>query len=491
MAASSNINIQLIDNTFPIPNKSQSSQGFRTNWLAIQDNFTFVKSDILNLQSKTLTVSGDISGVSPIFDSGSTTIDLSVTLEPTGLEDLQPGTYVTDLTNNISFTIDNRGLVTEIKETTANTVLPSSGKITPVSSLDKSNLYSGTTSINIPSISYNEYGQITGITDNIINGFGITDLYMPKNSILYGTNLKQSAFLSPPANNSTLYYNEDLDSLEWVSSLAVSEFSSGTLISATYNNSTNIVDISVDYSKAQTTTNIDSSALICIYDGQNYNLTKLSTIESNITSNVSSNIKIINDKTPQLGADLDTNGFKIVDNTTNNVTLSSQTITLSSTKPVNINGVLMPVSLPTEDSLLFLLTDGTVSYKGVGNYDTTFLNNLVGYNLSNNQIVTLDTSTSLNYMLISDNITSVSMLVDSLNYNSNTQYNLKYSVYMEISNSDLTMNFSSQNSNTMFLSGNGPFTNLTFDQGYIYKIELEYYSNSKWIVTVPFKASLT
>lgn len=491
MAASSSINIQLIDNTFPIPNKSQSSQGFRTNWAAIQSNFTYAKSDILNLQNKTITISGDMTGTSSIFDSGSTTVDLSVTMQPTGLENLQPGTYTTDLTKNISFTIDNRGLVTEVEETSANALLPNAGTITPVAELDKSSLYTGTTSINIPSISYNIYGQITKITDNIITGFGITELYMPKNSILYGNSSKQSSFLSPPADNSTLYYNQDSDTLEWVSALAVSEFSSGNLISAVYNNTTNIVSISVDYSKASQISATTSDSLICVYDGTNYNLTKISTIESNITSNVASNIKVINDKSPQLGGQLDTNGFKIVDNTTNNVTLSSKEITLSSTNPVNINGMLLPVTLPTDDSFLLVETNGTVTYKDIGNYDTTFLNKLIGYNLSNNEIITLDSSTSLNYMLISNNKTAATILADSLNYNGNTQYNLKYTLYMEITNADLSLSFSSQNSNTMYLSGNGPLTSLTLDQGYIYKIELEYYSNSKWLVTVPFKSSLS
>lgn len=491
MAASSNINIQLIDNTFPIPNKSQSSQGFRTNWSAIQNNFTYAKSDILNLQNKTITISGDISGTSAIFDSGADTAAMSVTLQPTGLENLQPGTYTTDLTKNISLTIDNRGLVTEIEESSASSILPESGTITPEAELDKSNLYTGTTSINIPSISYNIYGQITKITDNIITGFGITELYMPKNSILYGNSSKQSTFLSPPSDNSTLYYNQDLDSLEWVSALAVAEFNSGNLISSVYNNETNIVTISVDYSKATQITSTTNDSLICVYDGTNYNLTKLSTIESNITSNVSSNIKIVNDTSPELGGTLDTNGFDIVDNTNNNVTLSSKTITLSSTNPVDMNGILFPVTLPTDDSFLLVETNGTVTYKDIGNYDTTFLNNLVGYNLSNNQIITLDSNTSLNYMIISNNKTSATLLADSLNYNGNTQYNLKYTLYMEITNADLSLTFSSQNSNTLYLSGNGPFTTLTLDQGYIYKIELEYYSNSKWLVTVPFKSSLS
>lgn len=486
MAANSEINPLLVDNTFPIPNKSQSSQGFRTNWVAIQNNFTFAKSDILNLQNKKIAINGDIVGTSNIFDSGSSDIEFSVSLQPTGLQDLQPGTYTTSLTNNISFTIDNRGLITEVKENAAGNVMPSDGTITSTSTVDKTKAYPGTTTLNIPSIEYNKYGQITNVTNNLITGFGITQLYMPKNSILFGDSSNSSNFLSPPSENSFLYFNGQ--TLIWQDSYVITNINDGNMISTSYSNNT--IGINVDYSTLSILDSIENNAMISVYDGNNYNLLKIDTITESIADNTLNSIKIVKDTSPQLGGNLDLNGYVIENNKNGIVQLQSDNINLIGNKTIKLNSLSFPISLPTTQSIFSIGTDGTISYQTLSNYNIDFMNKLTSVTITNNQALQMVSTDSLHYSVISNNISNMTLIADNTNYNTNTSYSLKYSIYFEVTNSDLIVNLAGGNNESIYLSGDTTITSLTLSQGYIYKIELEYYSNSKWLISIPFKSQM-
>jgi hypothetical protein len=68
-----------INANYPIPGVNQSSQGFRDNFLQIQKNFILSKNEIENLQSKTLQVTGDISG--SVVWTNNQVLNLSVTLK--------------------------------------------------------------------------------------------------------------------------------------------------------------------------------------------------------------------------------------------------------------------------------------------------------------------------------------------------------------------------------------------------------------------------
>lgn len=272
MAANTNINSLLIDNTFPIANKSQSSQGFRSNWSAIQNNFNYAKSDILNLQNKTITLTGDISGTSPIFDSGSSGISFSTTFNPSGLDNLNPGDFVSEFEKILNFTVDTRGLITKITETDRDKTFSTAGNINAISNLDQTKQYSGITSLNIPKITYNEYGLITAIEENLIQGFGITNLYMPKNSILIGNSTSISAFLPAPSEQSVLAFNGE--NISWQETANISQVKSGNMIYTNIDSSGNLT-ISVTYSTLNYSNGITSATEFPTYDGVNYTLSKI------------------------------------------------------------------------------------------------------------------------------------------------------------------------------------------------------------------------
>lgn len=94
MAVNSNVDI-----TFPIAGQDQDSKGFR-------DNFAVIKTEIENLQSKFINVTGDVSGSSLIFDQSNTPVTMNLVLSNTGVT---AGTYT-----NANITVDAKGRITSI-----------------------------------------------------------------------------------------------------------------------------------------------------------------------------------------------------------------------------------------------------------------------------------------------------------------------------------------------------------------------------------------
>lgn len=487
MAASSNINTLLIDNTFPIPNKSQSSQGFRTNWTSIQTNFNYAKSDILNLQNKTITVTGDVTGTSPIFDSTASGITFSISLEPSGLDSLTPGSFISEFENIIDFTVDNRGLITEITSTPRETTFSSTGTVTAKSFKDQSQQYKGITSLSIPNISYNEYGLITSITDNVIDGFGVTDLYMPANSILFGNTSNISSFLPAPSSQSVLVYNGE--NISWQEVATIASVEGGNMI---YSNisTTGVLAIQVTYTELEELTTLPTSSLIAVYNGTDYNTIKISDLTSNIENNLTT--KVFTDKAPQLGGNLDVNNFEIINSVNGEIALVGKDIKLTGSNSVRLNSLIFPdLTLPTVDSILSVDVSGNVSLVS----NTSLMdsqNNLTKITLTeDNQSESIISTTSLNYFFENVGYTNLNLVFDRTNYNTNTSYNLIYNIYFEITSADMILNVNGDSSSTVYLNGSGTVTTLTLTEGNIYKITAEYYGNNCWIMNVDFKATKT
>lgn len=87
---------KMFDPGFPTPNVKQSSQPMRDNWEVIQ-------VAIENLQSKQIEVTGDLSGLSSCFNSGTETVNLELLLNDTGVN---PGVY-----HNPKITVDSKGRI--------------------------------------------------------------------------------------------------------------------------------------------------------------------------------------------------------------------------------------------------------------------------------------------------------------------------------------------------------------------------------------------
>jgi len=64
--------ISRVNPNFPVPGIDQSSKGFR-------DNFLTIKTEIENLQSKTIQLTGDVNGGPIILDSGTSPVVIPTT----------------------------------------------------------------------------------------------------------------------------------------------------------------------------------------------------------------------------------------------------------------------------------------------------------------------------------------------------------------------------------------------------------------------------
>ena len=80
-----------VNPNFPIPGIDQSSRGFR-------DNFSAIKTELENIQGKTITLVGDVSG-NALIDSGGLDIIIETTVIGGGMSGTGP-TGATGLTGS-------------------------------------------------------------------------------------------------------------------------------------------------------------------------------------------------------------------------------------------------------------------------------------------------------------------------------------------------------------------------------------------------------
>jgi hypothetical protein len=122
----SNINFNNIDQTFPVAGVDNDSQGFRTNFLNIKNNFQYTKSEIEDLQGKVIlksaltgtTLNNNLNGAvlngAEIYNFKETVIDLGSS----------SGTITLDHSSSHYYTVSTSGSVS-----LAFSNLPSNGKL--------------------------------------------------------------------------------------------------------------------------------------------------------------------------------------------------------------------------------------------------------------------------------------------------------------------------------------------------------------------------
>lgn len=123
---SSNINASNIDGTYPVAGQDNDSQGFRTNFTNIKNNFTYAKSEIDDLQSKVILKSAltgsalDNNMAGALFRAAEVR-DLRETRSALGTTS---GTLSLDHANGHYYTVTTSGSIT-----LSFTGFPSSGKL--------------------------------------------------------------------------------------------------------------------------------------------------------------------------------------------------------------------------------------------------------------------------------------------------------------------------------------------------------------------------
>lgn len=195
----SSINPSLIDPTFPVANKNQSSQGFRTNFAGIQTNFSYAKNEITTLQGTTIVLSGDVTnnGVPPSLNQVSPyQIPLSVSLANI----LSASTTFDSSKQDASLVVDQKGRISSVTVTDKTAY---NGDTSPKITITKNTTDvdypadTGIASITMPVFTIGEYGIVQSSTMFTVNEFGLLGYSMPKAALMAGSNLNNSKFIPP------------------------------------------------------------------------------------------------------------------------------------------------------------------------------------------------------------------------------------------------------------------------------------------------------
>ena len=408
---SSNIKPSNINELFPISGINQSSQGFRSNFSSIKNNFSTAQSEISNLQSTQITVTGDIvnSGTPPILQQTST---LSIPLALNLADILTSSSTMDTSINDYKIDVDKKGRISNITETAkASYTGDSNPKIKITTNVEDVNnpKDTGINSLSVPNFTINEYGVITGVDYQDIDGFGLLGYNMPSNSLIVGNSLSLSTYMASPSNTTSQYVLSYTNgALVWEQFNIPSSDSMTSIISGSYISITGTDNnvINFDATKLNDSSTFDNASKVIVKNSDN----SLSVIPNNVfqTSLINDGFlkEISQDTSPKLGGTLDLNG--------NNITSSGNlSITVSGT--TKINGIIYPNTLPQNDaSYLIYNKDGSTSFttsssliaitssNGIKTTNTPGTNLSLDYtnmtlstsNLTNTNIVVLDTTTN-------------------------------------------------------------------------------------------------
>lgn len=414
MAINSNINTN-VDENFPVAGITQSSQGFRDNFSVIKNSLISAKSEIQNLQSKRLVVSGDLTGTSSIIDSGSGTFTLGLNLKSSGATS---GTYNT-LSQDVVFTVNSKGIITSISSTPKAT-FPVSGNtsndttITNFGPATTSNR-TGTLSIQIPTFNVDQYGRIISKSTKTLEGFGLIGHNMPKGSILVGSGNvpnEQSTFLSTGANGQILTIDSTTPTgLKWIN---FPNIPGGTLTGINPGQGINVSGSSVS-----PTVNLGINLLsnlnpitpanddyILIYDSSSSSHRKLSWNEVNQVLSSSYLTQLEDDTNPDLGGDLSVGTNKITNRTANDLVIESHItsrIILDNQKWPKTSGTNGQVlSTDSSGNLSWVSVSGSVSNISAGNGLVTSPSG--GITTTGTVSLSLESLPTKNYPEVTDNI---------------------------------------------------------------------------------------
>lgn len=352
----SNIDPTQINILFPIADKNQPSQGFRSNFSAIQNNFTQAKTEISTIQSTTITVSGDITntGNPPVLGQSSTlTVPLVLSLS-----DIITADTIDTSTKDYRLGIDSKGRIDTITEVDKNSYTGNSTPTITVTSniSDVTNPNStGIKSLSVPNFTINSYGEISKVEYQTIDSFGLLGYSMPTNAIMIGNSLGNSTFLEEPSNTG----NYALSLNDGVISWKEADLSGGIITSVVAGNYISVFSsgttatVSLDLSSITTVTDSSSSSyLLKNTDGSVSDITHASMITMLKSDGFLTSLS--EDTNPTLGGNLQLDGKNISSN-------SNLVITTAGT--LTMNGITYPSSVPTNDSSYLVFNkDGSTSF---------------------------------------------------------------------------------------------------------------------------------
>ena len=370
----SSINPSLIDPTFPVANKNQSSQGFRTNFAGIQTNFSYAKNEITTLQGTTIVISGDVSNSGPapsLSQPSPFQIPLAISLVNT----LNSSATFDTSSQDVSLAVDEKGRITSVDVTNKTTY---DGDTTPKITVIKNTTDvdypddTGIASVTMPVFTIGKYGAVESSTSFTINDFGLLGYSMPKATLMAGSNLNKSKYV--PSYTTYSDYNSK-ETYILVSDpnqeTGIKWENISTKMSNTVSASNGIENTSsTGVSLSLTTSNITEKKSLGLTDRIFVsNLDSAETINYSSLSDFKTFFdgyyigSVFQDKSPKLSNNLDMNGHGLT--SAGDLTITAPSIHLGSVQ-------YQVVPPPSNGLLLTFNTDGTTKYSSLSDFKTFF-----------------------------------------------------------------------------------------------------------------------
>lgn len=444
---SSKIDPSQINQAFPVSDINQSSQGFRSNFSAIQSNFSIAKLELSTLQATTISLSGDVvnTGQPPTLNQ-STPYQIPLVVE---LSSIMANASTIDTTkNDYQISVDTKGRITSVITQNRNSYTGDGVVSTTVTLNTEDPDYKSSTgiaSMSVPDISINQYGEITNVEYTSIDNFGLLGYSMSKGSILAGSTLGKSTFLpsytSISGYDSTKTYylvsNTNTETgLSWSvlnlpTNVVESVVGTNGIVSTT-NGSEVDLSFSVKSLSEITTELTDANKIVVSTIDSSNNETIGYTTFSNILSNNINGLflkKVSDDTSPSLGGTLNI-GINPINSTGTATITGTSGINLSSTanksngivlNSANMSSTLAPSSYYISNTVgnLFDVTSSSITTSNIKNVtfnitDSSSNNGVLslditnGFDLDINQFVISGGGSNGNAIISSSNDLSIS-----------------------------------------------------------------------------------
>lgn len=393
-----------INPAYPVASTNQSSQGFRDNFKAIQNALVQAKTENTLILGTTISISGD--GIddftSTSIEVGNGNIPLEINLSTQS--NVNSASYNT-LTDIISFTVNQQGLLTSLSKQPSLPVTDTTGiwKITRTPNDASYPGQNGILSFTYPTIQTNEAGRVTSTGSVTVSQLGLLGYAMTKGQLLVGSSSNLSTYLPVGQDKQVLVANSGSPSgLSWTTPTNGTVTNVTTGLGLLVNNSNVTPEIDLDI-QALPDNNTFSDTLIFLSYDQHHSTTKWTNLKTQLTQLISATgflTKVQDDPSPVLGGDLNTGGHNITTAGNAGLTVSSGSggLTLNSTGPISstgssislsspstkLNGITIPGNLPSADNMVLTAnTDGVLYWqaiKGVASItgDKAILVNTVG-----------------------------------------------------------------------------------------------------------------
>lgn len=211
-----------INPAFPVAGQNNSSQGFRSNWAAIQQSLTQASVELTKLQRTRLVLLGDVQASSQQLDQASAlgpadpNLNITVSLQTT----LPGGATLNSNTGDFQIVVDDKGRI--IGKTTIQRTISWGSWNAGQPILPPTSLGTGSGSVQWPALVFDQLGRLTQVTNQALT-YGLLGHTLARGSLISAGSANTSLAIAPPGIATALlaYTNNGATGLEWLDQIAI------------------------------------------------------------------------------------------------------------------------------------------------------------------------------------------------------------------------------------------------------------------------------